>query len=343
MNRRARQAGFTLIELLVVIAIIGVLIALLLPAVQSAREAARRAQCTNNLKQLALAFHNYHDVNEVMPYGLLWMWIPGQPGWVTSAGGPMQPILPYIEQNNAFDAINFDLTPWMAENETIHGVGIETFWCPSDPTVSNIDQVDGRDQAHTSYAGNSGPWFTNTLNQLTNPDFTYSQEASTRANNKGIFCVGSRISFADIKDGTSNTILLGERAHGLLAEADKPHWFWWTSGAFGDTQFSTMWPLNPHKRIEDLPDGLWGSIFISSASSLHPAGANFAFADGSVKFLKDTIESWPLDRTTGRPIGLTASGGFWNTTYALEPGTTLGVYQALSTRNGREVISADQF
>jgi prepilin-type processing-associated H-X9-DG protein len=165
----------------------------------------------------------------------------------------------------------------------------------------------------------------------------------TIANNIGLFCAGSSTKLAGITDGTSNTIIFGERAHALLDEQDARLWFWWASSSFGDTQFNTMWPLNPHHKIANFSGtiiGLQVDIFVSSASSLHPGGANFGFVDGSVRFLKDTIQSWPLDPATGIPIGLTQQGGYWNTKYYLR-GTRFGVYQALSTRNGGEVISSD--
>src|SRR5262249_43189648 len=139
-QRRSRiRPGFTLIELLVVIAIIGVLIALLLPAVQSAREAARRAQCTNNLKQLGLGMANYESANGSYPMAFFFQWYPqGAPNGVTAADsyGPMVALLPYIEQAQVFNALNSSLGMFCDQNQTVSAVGVNTLWCPSDGSIN---------------------------------------------------------------------------------------------------------------------------------------------------------------------------------------------------------------
>src|SRR5262249_51051295 len=136
------RPGFTLIELLVVIAIIGVLIALLLPAVQAAREAARRSQCLNNLKQLGLAMANYEGAQGSYPmayfqqhYPTGWASSPPYGGW--DSAGPMVTILPYLEQAPVFAAWNSDLGMYSDENATVIGTGVSTIWCPSDGSISD--------------------------------------------------------------------------------------------------------------------------------------------------------------------------------------------------------------
>ena len=137
VGRRAKPRGFTLIELLVVIAIIAVLIALLLPAVQSAREAARRAQCINNLKQLALATHNYLSSQIVFPQGIQWQANYHSGGCWTS-GSCLASLTMFMEQVSLFNATNFIVNMYNEPNTTISAIGIASLWCPSDPVVANI-------------------------------------------------------------------------------------------------------------------------------------------------------------------------------------------------------------
>jgi prepilin-type processing-associated H-X9-DG protein len=145
------------------------------------------------------------------------------------------------------------------------------------------------------------------------------------------------VSPALIRDGLSQTIAFGERAHGLLSPADAPWWNRWTACCI-DTVFHTWWGINPHRRYSGSP---WvAGATIVSASSFHPGGAHFAFCDGSVRFLKDTIDTWPVDPQTGE------TGAYWDDIHqhgAFKPGTRFGVYQALSTRSWGEAISADSY
>src|SRR5262249_27621439 len=130
-----RRAGFSLIELLVVIAIIAILIGLLLPAIQAAREAARRAQCTNNLKQLVLALHNYIRVNQLLPAGYVAQPCEIIPDAMCVSHGVFAAILPLFEQQPLYNAINFDRNVFLNPNTTIFGTGLSTLWCPSDPGI----------------------------------------------------------------------------------------------------------------------------------------------------------------------------------------------------------------
>jgi prepilin-type N-terminal cleavage/methylation domain-containing protein/prepilin-type processing-associated H-X9-DG protein len=345
MTRRTSipRHGFTLIELLVVIAIIGVLIGLLLPAVQAAREAARRAQCTNNLKQLALGFQNYANAVATLPQGMPFQieWhAPGDTafGQMPTDSSIFVALLPYIEQQGLFNCVNSHMCLWNAPNFTISGVGLDLLWCPTDSVVSRPQTLpDGAmydpgavKMYYTSYAGNSGIW-----------QYWYQQDFPPQKLMNGLFHIRSAVTLAEITDGLSNTLILGERAHSLLDDESALCWHWWTSGNYGDTLFCTLWPMNPFRKTSSIY-GTGGdartAAYISGASSMHPGGCNFAFADGSVRFLKDTINTWPYDQKTGLPVGVTFDP---NGPYKVAPRTAWGVYQALSTRAKEEVISAD--
>jgi prepilin-type N-terminal cleavage/methylation domain-containing protein/prepilin-type processing-associated H-X9-DG protein len=359
------RSAFTLIELLVVIAIIAVLISLLLPAVQSAREAARRAQCVNNLKQLALAAANYEGAIGTYPPGLYWCILTGQyAGYIGTNCGPLVHLTPYIEQTALYNAVNFSENIYYNSNLTVHAVGSSALWCPSDGSISEI-QVLASDSffetvpanmsarmAYSSYAGMCGPWFSNTWSIAGNG--ARSTHSQIKSNQMGMFNVCSNTRIASVTDGTSNTIIFGEHGHGLIAPDQQPDWQWWDSGNLGDTLITSMFPLNPQRTVANgSGSGAGGSVFVNSASSMHPGGANFAFVDGSVRFIKDTIQSYQIQpiatdlNSAPMPAALVAtnvgSDPYWDQIYALKPGVQFGVYQALSTRNGGEVISADAY
>jgi prepilin-type N-terminal cleavage/methylation domain-containing protein/prepilin-type processing-associated H-X9-DG protein len=360
------RRGFTLIELLVVIAIIAVLISLLLPAVQSAREAARRAQCTNNLKQIGLAVHNYISATDVFPWGCFRQHQMSDPtGYPYTSGGSFLPLLPYTEQAQVFNAINFNHNIFGADNTTITATSLNYLHCPSDPAIETKvfmpgGNVDGGDMTmcYSSYGGCAGTWF-----QL--PRFSWPQsefQAAIMNQNGVIVYIGydnplnvngtiysglSRpcVRLAAVTDGTSNTLMYSERAHGLLNAADQVCWNWWCSGNFGDTSFCTMYPINPFRKDANATTignvGGGSDTFVSAASSFHPGGANFLMCDGSVRFLKDTISCWQINPSTNLPNGVTLdSAGY---VYQIATGTRLGVYQQLSTLAGGEVISSDQY
>jgi prepilin-type N-terminal cleavage/methylation domain-containing protein/prepilin-type processing-associated H-X9-DG protein len=377
---RRRPRGFTLIELLVVIAIIAVLIGLLLPAVQSAREAARRAQCTNNLKQLALALANYESSNGSLTMGFCYqIWSDGT---YTDALGHFARITPYLEQQAVYNATNFNVPAFYSPNITVVSTGMATLWCPSDGSIAGltttITAIDNQQLAYpiyfSSYAGSVGTW-------PYIPIGTAEDQTQLRATNGVLQYVGmppgpptitlnfsqvtntggiAPIKLASITDGTSNTIAYSEHAHGLFSKTpdsmgivDFYCWNWWLSGNYGDTLFTSLYPINPQKKIGvgyldngtgNGTIGLGGDDFVLAASSFHPAGANFAFMDGSVRFLKDTIDSWtlvPNSNGFAAPAGFTTDAN--GTFTATGPHAKVGVYQALSTRNGGEVISADSY
>ena len=318
-----KRRGFTLIELLVAIAIIGVLIALLLPAVQSAREAARRFQCVNNLKQFGIALHNYHDTQGCLPHSRgLSTPGPGYPPTATFSGYAR--LLSYLEQVQVFNTINFSLLPASLENRTTLGIAVSVFLCPSDPQT----QVPPNEAGH-NYRFNEGSGIL----------FTYGpSDAASGANANmpppdGVFFSVSKIRFADIRDGLSNTAAMAERLKGDFSNA--------IATPITDLLWPKTFPDTPDKAIADCqsidPTNLtwqgvsnqgspWltGSVscvvghantpntrscmfppgrILNMASSAHPGGVNVLLCDGSVRFIKDSIA-----RVTWRALGTRAGG-----------------------------------
>jgi prepilin-type N-terminal cleavage/methylation domain-containing protein/prepilin-type processing-associated H-X9-DG protein len=347
----ANPKGFTLIELLVVIAIIAVLIALLLPAVQSAREAARRAQCVNNLKQLALASHNYESANGTFPMGRNRQAYVGPPkgvfqnyhdGWGQFGG-----LLLYTEQSQLYNAINIGLGPYQVRNSTFPGVGISFLWCPSDAEIQGLrffEDSAGWDGTtvgicYTSYRGVMGTFMAGD-NQTT----LSAEQGMFPDTGRGWYQPGSAsqspVKMASITDGTSNTFLFGESAKGKMSKVgcgptggcDFYCIGWWADSDFGDASMSTFYPPNvPNVALLPGVNCDQSGVSGETATSFHAGGCNFAFADGSVRFIKDSINSWS-----------------WQAAAASQDGNCIphllqGVYQSLSTRNGGEVISSDQY
>jgi prepilin-type N-terminal cleavage/methylation domain-containing protein/prepilin-type processing-associated H-X9-DG protein len=373
--RKSVRRGFTLIELLVVIAIIAVLIALLLPAVQSAREAARRAQCINNLKQIGLAAHNYISALNVFPQGIQFQTNPEAGGSCYTSGSWLVSMAQFFEQGNVFNAVNYSLNMYTAQNTTVSSIGQSMLWCPSDPVITGLQYTYPAAPApgavcatpltmkYSSYAGNTGEFMeyyvpNNIFNGNAAPYVCTITSTPPEQTNNGIIYVFSAVSIASITDGTSNTMLSSERAHGRFAPSDIYCWNWWTSGNYGDTMFSTFYPMNPFNKIPQwcCQDGS-PDAYVASAGSFHPGGANFGFCDGSVKFLKDSISTWPIQPGAagnlktgyyygimsgpGYPVGITRDPATLQFFFA--PGVQIGVYQALSTRNGGEIVSSDQY
>ena len=314
---RAQARGFTLIELLVVIAIIAVLISLLLPAIQSAREAARRLQCTNNLKQIGLAVHNYMDAYGVMPQGGYFN--PSDPN-LSWMHGCLIGLCPFMEQSNVYNAFNSSLRYYeFPDNDTVMAAKISTLWCPSDPDIQQ-----GNNYFTQNAPGLPGAsvailrWF----DQLPCQRGAVAEPASRRQSadrpqlrsgqgqRSGGHLHDGATTIASITDGTSNTFLFGEGFFGRLTQDEQNNWHWWIAGNYGDTIQTTTYPPNPQVNLNlgdpvAFPNG--AGIVIISATSNHPGGVNFGFCDGSVRFIKNTINSWgqSIDPTTNLPVGLT--------------------------------------
>jgi prepilin-type N-terminal cleavage/methylation domain-containing protein/prepilin-type processing-associated H-X9-DG protein len=317
-----RNRGFTLIELMVVVLIIGVLCALLMPAVASSREAARRSQCICNLKQLALAVANYESAHGVLPYGVGGGAPPGPgrvPRWSTHSQ-----LLPQIEHMVVFNAINFSGVAWMADpvygppNQTALATKISTFLCPSDSDWSS----DPYDLGHNNYRGNAGT-------------FPYNLAADSpdgSGRNNGLFWFQSAVRIATITDGTSNTALCSERClgsrstphvradyylsgpvaatcrnatPGVSVRYNVPHELSgqrWGDGALFYTRYNHVFTPNlPSCLLACTTD--YGCQVVVSASSRHPGGVNLATADGAVRFLNDS-----QDPQIWKAIGTMAEG-----------------------------------
>jgi prepilin-type N-terminal cleavage/methylation domain-containing protein/prepilin-type processing-associated H-X9-DG protein len=350
-----RRGGFTLIEILVVIAVVGLLAALLLPAVQSAREAARRAKCLNQLRQIGLAVHNYHDGFGSLPPGRLLTYDPRYAGTNPPCTAPAVDksfllfLLPSIEQASLYNAINHDLTIFGLENTSIHAVVVSTYSCPSDPSAGVVRDLPAgvlvpyapdppggrRSMVFTSYSACYGSYRVDAIPRTSN-GCRVPGPLLTQVN--GAINDVAPIGFASITDGLSHTLLVAEKSTtdavrlGALLPGLASLQGWFVSGNWGDTLMTSFYPPNPYEKVAALaPDAL-----LSSASSRHPGGFNALMGDGSARFLKETIQSWPFDPATGRPTGATkVAGGWW---INLPPP---GIWQSLATRSGGEVIGED--
>ena len=330
-----RRNGFTLVELLVVIAIIGILIGMLLPAVQQVREAARRTSCANNIRQLALATHNYESSFQEFPDGL----------WVSEAdssdtGSPYQltwyghtvfvKLLPYMEQTNLFDRFNLRRTAQDAKSNTVDSAGnylddaivaevntaqvIESYICPSDVVDDTPVLLDWNSQGYsqgwhgiTSYLANGGTHSTyfgdadmqdNGTFYMTGPGSDPFDQANLEPNAKSC-------RMGQMTDGTSNTIMFGERYHfdpnfdqilheGGFAYSRFPIRKWgawgWIGGGNGTSHIFGSSRIDAPINYQTPPDAMANytnvNIRLSAFGSGHPAGANFAFSDGSANLYR---------------------------------------------------------
>jgi prepilin-type N-terminal cleavage/methylation domain-containing protein/prepilin-type processing-associated H-X9-DG protein len=334
-----RRSGFTLIELLVVIAIIAILIGLLLPAVQQVRQAAARMKCSNNLKQIALAAHNYESTYQRFPSGInvpTAAQDPGVPGTLSAANaarfGPAPyptkftnwviELLPYLEQGPLQNALNLTQSQYANVNTTTTPPGASTvpnLVCPSDelPNPAVVKGSGGNYFGMTSYGGNAGSRST-----------FYTDVTSVKAQD-GVFWLNSLVRIAAITDGTSNTFFFMERYHkdknwgaaagaGALDITTYGGWCWtnWASGE--DLTLSCPWD-----RVNDLP---WDAYLTTQVinwtiptgtsgfsvtddrlcvpGSGHTGGANFAFGDGSVRFISQTTAPRTLNLLSRRDDGI---------------------------------------
>ncbi len=312
MRTRTSRPGFTLIELLVVIAIIAILIALLVPAVQKVREAAARVQCVNNLKQIGLAMHSYHGAMKAFPpgYNSTEPFVDGatdtSPGW-----GWGTYILPYLDQGNLFQ--QFDLTQPVQSYSGIQTM-LAVYLCPSDITGTGAFNVtDGNWNpiclaAPTSYAGCCGGSYTNSSGSVKTVSTTTGVNDTGVGN--GILYRNSAVTFNQISDGTSNTVLVEERAFanvmGIWAGAINNGYC--NQGAYNVNAVSGKLGQGAgdlvliHASTINSPSGR----NLDDCSSLHPGGANILFADGTVHFVRN-ITSGTADNTTFEAMG-TAAG-----------------------------------
>jgi prepilin-type N-terminal cleavage/methylation domain-containing protein/prepilin-type processing-associated H-X9-DG protein len=331
---KRNRAAFTLIELLVVIAIIAILIGLLLPAVQQVRQAAARLQCTNNLKQLSLALHTYHDANQAFPYGKG----PSYPGSVVYARWSVHSqLLPYVEQDNLFKSIDFTRppeTPGMEgvinfmpayqnpnrENAVASRTGVSLFICPSDPAPRPADWP-----GQNNYYASQGVQFLCDLSESLPSTVAPAEQPD------GPLYYLSKKRMTDLRDGTSNTAVFSEKRRGNGSPDPKTDMkvmsvqttldgayttcrglnpvtatpltskqgYSWVMGEMCCTTYNHVAPPNTTTCASTgFPGNMANMAMVVPPSSSHPGGVNVGFGDGSVRFVRDTV-SLPAWRAMG--------------------------------------------
>ncbi len=312
---RIRRKGFTLIELLVVIAIIAVLVSLLLPAVQQAREAARRSQCKNNLKQIGLALHNYESSNRVFPPG--YVDFNGNPnltpdndlgpgwGWATF-------LLPYMDQGPLYNQINFNVGVGLGTNKQLCLTALSAFQCPSDGMQDPVPVYDSSfgtpitTVAHSNYLGCNG-WIECFGGAGGNPQPGPLADGLNGTFGKagvGLFYRNSKNSAANVTDGLSNTIFVGERSSnhapatwtGAVTGGRCPAWMAQTAGpyspppgpAYDNADFAEAL-IFAHCNATHLPNADFPIFDPDTFYSFHAGGCHFLFGDGSVRFISSFV------------------------------------------------------
>lgn len=342
---RSGRSGFTIIELLVVIAIIGVLVGLLLPAVQTAREAARRSACTNNLKQIGLAFHNHAEAHGRFPAAYGWNdpAIKASPGfewyfqqykaWSWGAW-----LLPSLEEQALADTLGVfsrefhealpgnEASAWPAPELAAIRTPLTVYLCPSDPsgelinTAADFSQPGGPDiakPARSNYAGVYGHQYSNWWPHID----------PKHATQQGLCRGGRGVALKDATDGLSKTFLVGERASTHQAA------YWAGVGyVFSEAADSTPKAVGRTFLFKLNCPLLGNDRYYSAFSSLHPGGGNFVFGDGSVRFIQDSIDFRDGLQTDGSPSG-------WWTAWASLDKSTLGIYQKLGCRDDGQPVA----